>query len=132
MSPAEPNRPPRVTPQILAAPKAGQLYWCRLWNEAELPEFHKTRPALVIAHTNSLNGHATILPATTIAQPGNRWARRISTSLNRKETWVICSHPQSVATSRFLLQRRIPTVTEEEMQEIRRLLAKWLHIEQGG
>ncbi len=128
----EPNRPPRVTPQILAAPKAGQLYWCRLWNEAELPEFHKTRPALVIAHTNSLKGHSTVLPATTVAQPGNRWAHRIDASLNRKETWVVCSHPQSVANSRFVLQRRIPVISGEDMAAIKALLTKWLHLEQGG
>ncbi len=122
----EPSRPPKITPKLLAAPKKRQLYWCNLWNEAQLPEFHKCRPALIISTTNSLNGHSTILPGTTVEQPGNRWAYKLTTQLNHKTTWIVCNHPQSVANSRFVLQRKIPVLTNDEMEQIFALLNKWL------
>jgi hypothetical protein len=35
------QKPRRVKPRIIAAPKHGQIYWCDFWLDAQLPEMWK-------------------------------------------------------------------------------------------
>jgi hypothetical protein len=32
------QKPARIQPRIIAAPKHGQIYWCDLWLDAQLPQ----------------------------------------------------------------------------------------------
>jgi hypothetical protein len=54
--PDPPDKPPRVQPRILAAPKIRQIYWCDFWLDAHLPEMWKTRPVVVVSYKNTLHG----------------------------------------------------------------------------
>jgi mRNA interferase MazF len=120
-------RPPKIDPRILAAPAIRQLYWCDLWKEAQLPEFHKTRPVLIVSYKNTLHGHCTILPLTTTSQPNNYWTLPIQHSLSPLESWVVCNHPITIATSRLCPPReKIPRISEEEFAQILSKLLEWL------
>jgi mRNA interferase MazF len=94
--------PPRVQPKVKAAPRTRQVYWCRLPLDAELPELWKVRPGIIVSRDNRLYGAVTIIPTTTVEQPDNEWAYRLSTSLDPlKVSWAICDKPMTVAVSRL-------------------------------
>jgi mRNA interferase MazF len=109
--------PPRVRPEVIGAPKIRQMYWCRLPKDAELPELWKVRPVIIISYRNTLSGHVTVIPTTTVAQHGNEWAYKLTTDLGRP-SWAICDKPLTVAVSRLQRFRVIPRVTESELKEI--------------
>jgi mRNA interferase MazF len=74
--------PPRVTPKVIGAPRIRQVYWCRLPADAELPEFWKLRPVIIVSYRNILHGAVTVIPTTTVEQPSNRWAYKLTTSID--------------------------------------------------
>jgi mRNA interferase MazF len=39
----ERQKPPWVTPRIVAAPKIRQIYWCEFWQDARLPDTDNDR-----------------------------------------------------------------------------------------
>ena len=92
--------PPRVKAKIIGAPKIRQMYWCRLPQDAELPELWKVRPVVVISYRNTLSGHVTAVATTTVEQFDNEWAYRLTTNLGRP-SWAICDKPLTVAVSRL-------------------------------
>ena len=59
------NKPPWVQPQIKAAPKIRQIYWCDYWKDARLPEMWKTRPVIVVSYKNTLTGPCRVVPVST-------------------------------------------------------------------
>ena len=120
-------RPPKVPPRITAAPAIRQIYWCDLWNEAQLPEFHKTRPVVIISYRNTLHGHCTVLPVTTTEQPENPWAMPLSLSPTAQQGWVVCNHLMTVATSRLSpTGRTVLRLPEAEFERILTKLYAWL------
>jgi mRNA interferase MazF len=54
--------PPKVSPQLVSAPKIRQLLWCDFPKDAHLPEFWKRRPVIIISYRNKLHGAVTIIP----------------------------------------------------------------------
>jgi hypothetical protein len=41
--------PPRVEPRLLVVPAIRELYWCDFPADAQLPEFWKRRPVIVVS-----------------------------------------------------------------------------------
>jgi mRNA interferase MazF len=72
------QKPQRVQPRIIAAPKIRQLYWCDFWQDAMLPEMWKTRPVIVVSYKNALYGPCLVVPTSTDPQTDNPWAHRLS------------------------------------------------------
>jgi mRNA interferase MazF len=131
-APTEPlpeNLPPRVKPRITAAPKIRQVYWCDFWPDAHLPEMWKTRPVVVISYKNQLHGPCTVVACSTDSQEKNPWAYKMETSIDGRESWVVCNHIYTVAPSRFSQARgKIPSVSKAEFNEILERIKKWLPV----
>jgi len=119
--------PPRVKPSVIGAPKIRQMYWCRLPRDAELPELWKLRPVIIVSYRNRLTGHVTVIPTTTVEQTDNEWAYKLATTMGRP-SWAICDKPMTVAVSRLTRFRTIPRLTEDEFDEVLRLLHRWLPV----
>ena len=113
--------PPRIRPSITAAPRAGQLYWCRFWDaeHTEQPEFYKTRPVIILSHRNTLSGHCLVIPASSKQQYG-KWSILLSLSLDGSKSWAVCDHIYTVATSR--LQKHEGTIPKLSELEFARIL----------
>lgn len=100
--------PKRRAPTIRTTPRVGDVFWCRFHDEdhIELPEMWKTRPCVVVSRRNSLRGKVTILPfSTSSSNEGGEAAIRISNNLRNqiggRQSWILCDHPCTVATSRL-------------------------------
>ncbi|HET8918694.1 MAG TPA: type II toxin-antitoxin system PemK/MazF family toxin [Xanthobacteraceae bacterium] len=91
------ERPPRVDPHIPAAPAIRQLYWCDFPQDAQLPEFWKRRPVLIVSYKNTLRGAVTVVPCSSQDQAGNKWAIKLKTTINGEESWAICDKITTVA-----------------------------------
>lgn len=118
--------PPRVAPKVISAPRVKQVYWCNLPVDAQLPEFWKKRPIIVISPNTKLHGHVTVVPLTTKPQPDNKNAHRF-VSLLPGETisWAVCDHILTVAVSRLIPpSQKIPKVDDADFQEILKLVLK--------
>lgn len=124
----ESERPPRVAPLIKAAPKIRSVYYCDLWKDAQLPEFWKKRPVIVVSYRNTLYGPCTVIPTSTDPQDDNPWAHRLSVRFDSgKQSWAVCNHPITVATSRLSQFRgMVPRVPEDDLTAVLRLLLAWL------
>jgi mRNA interferase MazF len=121
------QKPPRVAPRIVAAPKLRQVYWCDFWRDALLPETWKRRPVIVMSYKNTLHGPCLVIPTTTQTQGGNPWAFQLSGTVDDRFSWAICNHPYTVSTSRlFQVRGRIPSASKAEFNEILRRLNAWL------
>src|SRR3546814_4416941 len=70
---------------VTAAPSIRQLYWCDFPQDAQLPEFWKRRPVIIVSFKNTLHGAVTVVPCSTAAQPGNKWAFPLQTTIDRSE-----------------------------------------------
>jgi mRNA interferase MazF len=122
--------PPRVEPRLLVVPAIRELYWCDLPKDAQLPEFWKRRPVIVVSFKNTLRGAVTVIPCSSQDQAGNPWAYALKTTLDGKHpSWAICDKPTTVAVSRLTLdrigKRRLP---EAEFNGVLTLLLKWLPV----
>ena len=82
--------PPRVPPRIMSALRIREIYWCDLPLDAQLPEFWKRRPVLVLSKNSRLHGSATVLPFTTSLQRDNPMAYQMISPIDGQTTWVIC------------------------------------------
>ena len=121
------QKPPRVRPRIVAAPKHGQIYWCDFWLDAQLPEMWKTRPVVVLSYKNTLYGPCLVVPLSTEPQGVSPWAWELSVSIDGRKNWVICNHLYTVAPSRFSqVKGKIPRVPNGEFNEILRRVVTWL------
>lgn len=121
------QRPRRVQPRIIAAPKLGQIYWCDFWMDAQLPVMWKTRPIVVLSYKNTLHGPCLVVPITTKPQQDSPWAWELSVSLEGRRNWVVCNHLCTVAPSRLSQVRgKLPMVPKNEFNEILTRVMAWL------
>ncbi|WP_374765318.1 type II toxin-antitoxin system PemK/MazF family toxin [Yunchengibacter salinarum] len=117
--------PQRVIPTVKSAPRIRQVYWCTLPNDAQLPEFSKIRPVLIMSLKTHLYGKVTVLPFSTKSQPDNPHAYSIQSPLEAKPAWVICDHLMTVAVSRLSPPgRTIPRISQEDFEHIKQLALK--------
>ena len=127
MSAHEQAPPPKVAPRLVGAPKIRQLLWCDFPQDAQLPEFWKRRPVIILSYRNTLHGAVTAVPCSTQAQPGNNWAFPLQTTIDGRAAWAICDKITSVAVSRLLPDKggivRMPQV---EFDDMMRLVLAWL------
>ena len=127
MSAHEQSPPPRIAPRLIGAPKIRQLFWCDFPQDAQLPEFWKRRPVIVLSYRNTRHGAVTVIPCSTQAQPGNRWAYPLRTTIDGRAAWAICDKLASVAVSRLLPDKRgIVRMPVDEFDDMLRLVLAWL------
>lgn len=127
MSAHDQSPPPRVAPRLVGAPKIRQLFWCDFPKDAQLPEFWKRRPVIVVSYRNVLHGAVTVIPCSTQAQPGNAWAFPLRTTIDGRAAWAICDKPTTVAVSRLLPDKGgVKRLPEAEFDEMLGLVLDWL------
>lgn len=116
---ADETPPPRIRPRIKSAPRIRQVYWCDLPEDAQLPEFWKRRPVLILSKTVKLHGNVTVLPFTTKSQPDNPMAYPMASPLDRQRVWVICDYLTTVAVSRLHMPDRVvPRIGQGDFNRI--------------
>ena len=121
------EKPPRIKPRLRAAPKIGRLYWCDFPKDAQLPEFWKRRPVVVISYKNTLHGNVTVVPCSTQAQKGEKFAFPLRTTIDNRAAWAICDKPTTVAVSRLLPDKNgVKKLPSEEFNEMLHLVLDWL------
>jgi mRNA interferase MazF len=119
--------PPKVAPRLIGAPKVRQLFWCDFPQDAQLPEFWKRRPVVVLSHRNTLHGAVTVVPCSTQAQPGNKWAFPLQTTIDGRAAWAICDKLTSVAVSRLLPDKGgVVRMPQAEFDAMLSLVLGWL------
>lgn len=126
------KKPPRVQPRLRSAPKIRQMYWCDFPKDAQLPEFWKQRPVIIISHRNTLYGTVTVIPCTTLPPKeehtfSQKWAFSLNTTINDKDGWAICDKPMTIAVSRLSIHRQtIKLLPKNEFNEMLSLVLEWL------
>lgn len=123
----EQQPPPKVPPRVIAAPSIRQLYWCDFPQDAHLPEFWKRRPVIILSYRNTLHGAVTVIPCSTQAQPGNKWAFPLQTTIDGRAAWAICDKIGNVAVSRLSPHKGgIVRMPVPEFDDMLRLVLEWL------
>jgi len=129
MSAHEQAPPPKVAPRLVGAPKIRQLLWCDFPQDAQLPEFWKRRPVIILSYRNTLHGAVTVIPCSTQAQPGNKWAFPLQTTIDGRAAWAICDKITSLAVSRLLPDKGgIVRMPQAEFDDMIRLVLAWLPV----
>lgn len=129
MSAHEQAPPPKVAPRLVGAPKIRQLLWCDFPQDAQLPEFWKRRPVIILSYRNTLHGAVTVIPCSTQTQPGNKWAFPLQTTIDGRAAWAICDKITSLAVSRLLPDKGgIVRMPEAEFDDMMRLVLAWLPV----
>lgn len=119
--------PPRIKPRLIGAPKIRQLFWCDFPLDAQLPEFWKRRPVIVLSGRNTLHGAVTVIPCSTQTQPGNRWAFPLRTTIDGRAAWAICDKLTTVAVSRLTPDKRgIVRMPQNEFEIMLEIVLDWL------
>lgn len=107
---------------LKAAPAIRNIYWCEFPADMRFPEFWKTRQVVVVSFKNALTGPILVVPMTTAAQLGYKWAVKLAKNPNPKNTcdvWVVCNHLYTVACSRLsTFGGVVPRLGEEEFRAI--------------
>jgi mRNA interferase MazF len=113
------HTPPRRGQLSLAkAPRPRELYWARFPEDAELPEFWKERPVVVLSSKASLSSTVFVVPCTSVQQGDNAWSVRLDSSIDGRESWAICDKPTSLAVTRLRPQKGGPRVSEQDFARI--------------
>jgi mRNA interferase MazF len=116
------EKPPKKQPRLKSAPKIRQFYWCDFPEDAQLPEFWKRRPIIILSKTATLHGAVTVIPCSTQAEQDLRFAFPLRTTIDGRAAWAICDKPTTVAVSRLLPTQgvvvRMPTDEFHEMLRI--------------
>ena len=100
------DRPPRIAPRLMQAPKLRDLLWCDFPHDVQLPEFWKRRPVAVVAGDRRLSGTVVVVPCPSQNQAGNPWAIELATAIDGEgPSWAVCDKPTTVAVSRLSLDR---------------------------
>ncbi|RYC29536.1 type II toxin-antitoxin system PemK/MazF family toxin [Lichenibacterium minor] len=122
MNPSEADRPPHVRTRLKQAPKLRDLYWCDLPRDAQLPEFWKRRPVIVIAGDGTLSGAVQVVPCSSQPQGANRWAHQLVTTIDGVgPSWAVCDKVGTVAVSRLSIDAnhsRPRRLTQEEFTAV--------------
>jgi mRNA interferase MazF len=121
------NTPPKIAPRLKAAPKTRNLYWCDFPKDAQLPEFWKRRPVIIVSRKRTLHGTVTVIPCSTASQNENEWAVELQTSIDGRRSWAICDKPCTVAVSRLLPHSGVvPKLPQDEFEQVLKRLLEWL------
>ena len=121
--------PPKVEPRLTAAPRIRHFYWCDFPQDAQLPEFWKRRPVIVLSYRNTLHGAVTVIPCSTQAQPGNKWAFPLQTTIDGRAAFAICDKMTTVAVSRLVPDKGgIVRMPAAEFDDMLRLVLAWLPV----
>ena len=92
-----------------------------------MPEFWKRRPVIVLSYRNTLHGAITVVPCSTQAQAGNKWAFPLQTTIDGRAAWAICDKIGTVAVSRLLPDKGgIMRMPEAEFNAMLGLVLEWL------
>ena len=129
MPPENPDTPPRIAPRLKSAPKIRELFWCDFPLDAQLPEFWKTRPVVILSFRKVvLSGAVVVVPCTTSEQPANGPAFKLRTSIDgNTEAWAICDKPTTVAVSRLTPDKGgVSRLPMDEFNEMLALVLDWL------
>ncbi|MBB1249973.1 type II toxin-antitoxin system PemK/MazF family toxin [Rhizobium sp. G21] len=123
----EHEKPPRVQPRLKSAPKVRQLYWCDFPKDAQLPEFWKRRPVIILSFRNTLFGTVVVVPCSSLQDQDPRKATLLKTTIDGRIGWAICDKPTTVAISRLVPDKSgIPRLPEEEFNEVLKMVLDWL------
>jgi len=124
------DKPPRVKPKLVAAPKIRGIYWCEFWKDVMLPEMWKKRPVLVVSYKNTLSGPCSVLAISTDPQDGMsaKWAHKLPIQVEQgRDSWVVCNHIYTVSPSRLeQVGGGVVRLNEEEFNAILEKLLEWL------
>lgn len=121
------EKPPKIKPRLTSAPKIRNMYWCDFPKDAQLPEFWKRRPVIVISRKRNLHGTVTVIPCSTADQTGNQWAVELKTSIDGRKSWAICDKIYTVAVSRLLPHSgAVPTLPQDEFVLVLGKVLEWL------
>ena len=122
------EKPPRIAPKLKAAPKIRQVYWCNFHKDAQLPEFWKLRPVIIVSYKNTLYGTVTIIPCTTQKPKDLDYSLQLGTEIVvGKQSWAICDKITTLAVSRLEQTKNgIIKLPENEFNEAMKLVYKWL------
>ena len=125
------DKPPRIEPKLVAAPKVRGVYWCDFWKDVMLPEMWKKRPVLVVSYKNTLFGPCTVLAISTDPQEEGcsaEWGYKLPMQIQKgRDSWVVCNHLYTVSPSRLEQVRgKILRIGEEPFHEILDKMLKWL------
>lgn len=117
--------PPKIQPRIKSAPRVRQVYWCDFAKDAQLPEFWKSRPVVIISRSAKLFGKVTIVPITSQNQENNKMAFAMKSPIDGRDCWVICDHPMTIAVSRLSSPRQgVLRLAEHDFELILRLVVE--------
>jgi len=94
--------PPKLQPRLKSAPKIRQFYWCDFPKDAQLPEFWKRRPVVILSKNATLHGAVTVIPCSTQTRQNPRFAFPLRTTIDGRAAWAICDKLTTVAVSRLL------------------------------
>lgn len=114
--------PPRAAPKLKSAPRIRQLYWCDFPRDAQLPEFWKRRPVVILSKNATLYGAVTVVPCSTQTQTDTKLAFPLRTTIDGRAAWAICDKPTTVAVSRLIPAHgvivRLPQLEFDEMLQV--------------
>ncbi len=119
--------PPRIPPRLKSAPKVRQFYWCDFPRDAQLPEFWKRRPVIILSMNATLYGSAIVVPCSTQARQDPRFAFPLRTTIDGRAAWAICDKLTTVAVSRLTPDKNgIARMPPAEFQDLLRVIYKLL------
>lgn len=105
----------------------GSVWFCH-FDPARGREQGKDRPALVVSsafHLNLTGGAlVSVLPLTSVERSG--WLHRVPVAAGGG--WVITEQVRTIAVQRFRRPAPQITLSDAELGEVRRVLAKMLHL----
>lgn len=129
----EKEQPPRIPPRVISAPKPRQVYWCDFPKDAQLPEFWKRRPVVILSAKAQLYGVVTVVPLSSKAQPDNPLALAFQSPLPGENiSWAICSHVMTIAVSRLAPPSKvIPRMDDKDFQHVLALVHSTIPIPRG-
>jgi len=120
-------KPPKCKPRIKSAPKIRQMYWCRFPEDAQLPEFWKVRPVIILSPNPTLYGSVVIVPCSSAVQMEPKKVVQLETSIDGKASWAVCDKPTTVAVSRlFIGEKGIIRLSEAEFNRVLKLVLELL------
>ena len=119
--------PPKKDPKLKATPKIRQLYWCDFPKDAQLPEFWKWRPVIILSKNTRLHGAVTVIPCSTQAKQDPKEAFPLRTTIDGRAAWAICDKPTTVAVSRLAPDKNgVKRLPVEEFHEMLAMVLSFL------
>ena len=113
------SSPSRMPQRIWSAPRIRHIYCCDFPNDAQLPEFWKRRPVLIVSKRATLYRRVTVLPFTTKSQPDSPHVYFVVSPLDGQRAWVVCDYLTTMAVSRLYISRKaVPRLKQDDFNQI--------------